>query len=125
MNPDTHFYLYAKNHYIHSVLEKDLCKIMSVRCMIPEDLVDYRGTIDTLLRLTFKHLCESGNPEYFFCEFMKQTVPYDEFWNFSVNKDDSHADRVARACLSVLAFTKVKDLDLGEADSNILPLKEK
>lgn len=122
MNPDTHFYLYAKNHYERSDLKTDLRKIMAKRCMIPVDLADMYDVIDCLLVLTFKHISESGNPGHFFCDFVRRTEPYSLWRNFSVKEEDDHVVRVAKACLSVLAWVTVKDLDLGDPDSAILPL---
>ena len=70
MNPNTHFYLYAKWHYQETDLIGDLKQIFAKRSMIPIQYVQVRDLAQVLLGLAWKHISDSGNPEYRFIEFV-------------------------------------------------------
>ena len=124
MNHNTHIYLYAKGHYQKSDVCDDLKIIIGKRSMIPSQFISLSDIGMILLDLVFKHIQESCNSKYYFLEFMSKMNP-DNYWKVStiVDSDDYH-HVLFKNCLSFLRQVEVKDLDLGQADSSILPLKE-
>jgi hypothetical protein len=123
MNWDTHFYLYAKGHYQETDLVEDLKKIFARRSMVPLECCQPRDAARALLELAWKHITESGNPEYHFIEFIDRLNPVDIFGKECWSGRDGFWKVLLENCLSVLRFTKVAGLDLGKADPEILPLK--
>lgn len=119
MNPNTHIYLYAKGHYAKNDIIDDLKIIMGHRSMISPENIQMDDIWNVISSLTFKHIVESGNPENSFQQFVLKLMPWDnkiiynEFWK-----------NLFSSCLSILRFVRVENLDLGKADSNILPLSD-
>ena len=123
MNSYTHFYLYAKGHYMKSDdIIDDLKYILSERSAIPVERCLATDIVDILLSLVYKHITESGNPEMYFKDFIlklkrpflcKNVITYEEM-KLSIIKSS----------LIILEMTNVKDLNLGEVDGNILPLEK-
>ncbi len=123
MNSNTHFYLYAKGHYQESDIVEDLKIILARRSAIPLECCQPRDVARTLLELSWKHITESGNPEYNFTEFISRLNPVDIFGQERWSGGSEFWKVLLADCLSVLRFTKVVGLDLGEADPEVLPLK--
>lgn len=123
MNWNTHFYLYAKGHYQESDVIEDLKKILSNRSAIPLQYVQPRDVARTLLEIAWKHIAESGNPEYHFIEFISRLNPINIFGKECWSGGEGFWKVLLEDCLSVLRMTKVAGLDLGEADPTVLPLK--
>lgn len=124
MNPNTHFYLYAKWHYNEGNLIEDLKQILSRRSAVPIQYIQVRDIAQVLLGLAWKHISTGGNPEYQFIEFISRLNQTDLWGNpVPVEKQEDFYAVLLRNCLSVLRNTKVAGLDLGEADPTILPLK--
>jgi len=123
MNSYTHFYLYAKGHYMKSDdIIDDLKYILSERSAIPVERCLATDIVDILLSLVYKHITESGNPEMYFKDFIiklkrpflhKNVITYEELRLLIIKNS-----------LSILEMTNVKDLNLGEVDENILPLRK-
>lgn len=123
MNWNTHFYLYAKGHYQEIDLIEDLKKIFAKRSMVPLECCQPRDVARALLELSWKHIAESGNPEYHFIEFISRLNPVDIFGKECWSGGAAFWKVLLEDCLSVLRLTKVAGLDLGEADPEVLPLK--
>lgn len=123
MNWNTHFYLYAKGHYMKTDVIEDLKKIFAKRSSIPLECCQVRDVTQVLLGLAWKHITESGNPEHYFVEFISRLNPVDiwgqERWSGSVG----FWKILLADCLSVLRLTKAEGLDLGTADPAVLPLE--
>jgi len=124
MNPNTHFYLYAKWHYQEGNLIDDLKQILSKRSAIDTQYIQTRDLAQILLGLAWKHISTSGNPEYQFIEFVSRLHQAD-MWGNPMPEEErkDFYDVLLANCLSVLRNTKVAGLDLGEVDPSILPLK--
>ena len=123
-----HVYLYAKEHYKHNDLLKDLSIILAERSWMPRD--HYYGAAhiaNTLTDLVFEEINRSGNPKHFFAEFINNIAP-ENVWKVGGQECNDHHVKVILACLSILSLSQVKDdegntlIELGEPDSSILPL---
>ena len=119
-NPLTHIYLYAKGHYkiVDHIL--DLARIIEEYSMVPAEYTSKRDVVDILLGIVYKHI----NSRSRFQEFILRLSP-DQWWKTNCKIDDDIDFVIIKSCLSVLRLTEVKDLNLGDPDSSILPLKEK
>jgi len=123
MNWNTHFYLYAKGHYQKTDLIEDLKKVFAKRSAVPLECCQPRDVAIALLELAWKHIAESGNPEYQFIEFISRLSPVDIFGQERWSGGDGFWKVLLNDCLPVLRNTKVAGLDLGEADPKVLPLR--
>lgn len=131
-NSDSHLYLYAKNHYEKTDTIEDLKKIVAERCGLYPEHVSVADIYSILSGIAFKHIMNSGNPEYFFKEFLDNVSPINK-WLLTSEPEDKNYDftiSVIESSLSVLRFVKVYEgdktlIELDKPDANILPLKKK
>ena len=121
MNNHTHYYLYAKGHYKGENLVEDLQKIQEQYTSCPAEYITSNDIVSVLLPLVFRHLHDYGNPDYFFTKFIAYL---DENDIFGHPKNMHFHERVISACLSILRYVRIENLNLGEADPKILPLCE-
>ncbi len=119
-NADTH-YLYAKGHYQITNLRDDLRRINVERCSISLEYCRIGDVLLVLLEIAADRIRQSGNPENMFREFVLHLFPEGR-WKIGAREDEDFTDVVLKNCLSVLRNTKVEGLQLGQADSSILPL---
>lgn len=130
---DRHFYLYAKNHYQPNGVMNDLKVLMAKRCGMDLEYVQSKDIMEILLKLAHKTLRTSD--AYNFADFFQDILPRN-WWKLgrapnTVNKECIDEEDLIQAicakCLSVLCNLKVVDIDieLGEPDPSILPLREK
>ncbi len=123
MDPDRHFYLYAKGHYdkYRKVDEiNGLRKIVGHRCGYDSDLVTFSDILSILLKLAYKHI----NRELDFTDFVERLLHGNgSMFVPAIGKtmkiDIQH--NLIKACLGVLSMTKVSEIDfvLGEAKPEI------
>ncbi len=121
MNSDTHFYLYAKGHYQRGDIRLDLARITCNRSSLKK--ISDRDVLRILLSIVFPHIINSGNPEYFFESMILDMIP-DMRWPIPGVVDVGSVESVMNSCLKILASVEVADLDLGEPDKDILPIKD-
>jgi hypothetical protein len=124
-NYDSHVYLYAKNWYKSSSdIFDDLKKIYSIRNGIEKQYMSKRCVLENLLHLVTKFVIAN---ERMFQEFISDIDPKN-VWrvNYAPKDEYDFEYAVAHKCLSVLALTKVEDIEggLDEPDPKILPLKK-
>lgn len=123
MNEYRHFFLYAKYHYEETDVLEDMKKIQAnwSGCE-PEDIYP-SDIISVLSKLAYKYIIKH---EYLFNEFIKNIDPDKDIWWTKKTDDRPQYMRTIEACLSVLRFRSVDEIEgsLGEADPNILPLSE-
>jgi hypothetical protein len=114
---ERHIFLYAKYHYQQNSVIEDLKKILSERSNIDAEYITFDDILIVLFSIVFNYI----KTEYRFLELFQ-----DIFRRTEIYKQTSR-EAVIESFLSVLRFIKVKDIPfkLGEADPNILPLKEK
>ncbi len=114
MNPDTHFYLYAKGHYVRSNKPiEDIKRIVAHRCGLKSYQVSNKDAINILSEVAFRELLRCGNPQYKFEELI---------WDLM--QDGYIYDLTITALLRIPCDVKVKDLDLGFADKDVLPINQ-
>jgi hypothetical protein len=138
LNVLRHYYLYAKGWYHKSSdLFADLKQIHAQWCGVGAEHLDERDVIVKLLELTYVHI-KACSDDRLFIEFVSDIHPR-ETWkvgskmisdsngNLKWETDEQYYLRVARKCLSIFALTKVSEIsfELGEADSEVLPLRIK
>jgi hypothetical protein len=117
LNDYRHFYLYAKGWYEETNVIDDLKKIACNYC--GAEKIKTSDALNFVIRLAYKAIQHSGNPEYVFEEFM---------WNVRngilLQENKSEDERLAYACLELLMFELVSSIDgkLGEPDPKVLPL---
>ena len=117
MNPDRHFYLYAKGHYKETDVVEDLKAVVSERSNIDAKYVRVYEIASTLLSLTRKHISEVG-----FERFMLDLAPENR-WKIGAEEYDDYWTALFKNCLSVLRFVVPERMNLGEPDPDVLPLK--
>ena len=76
MNPNTHFYLYAKGWYVKGDVEEDLKIIMGDYSGIDPKKVDMRDVNGRLLLLAWHEINKCGNGEGAFLEFCSKFQRY-------------------------------------------------
>jgi len=114
-NLHTHFYLYAKGHYERTDVTNDTRRILAEYAAIEFKYTKLADVLEVLLPVAWKHIEEKGY--HHFNEFVKMLSPH-----YYGRRSEEYQVRCVSACLSVLANTKVKGLNLGAADPKILPL---
>jgi len=128
LDSNRHFYLYAKGHYKETDTIKDLSIILGEYCFQDLEYIRVSDILDKLLRLAYREFIKNSN-EFKFMEFMKDILPQNN-WKFMNDKAQNLEETMIHKCLSVLRFAIVTDkdknviLNLGEADSSILPLSD-
>jgi hypothetical protein len=125
-NHDSHVYLYAKNWYkCNEDIFVDLKKIYAIRNGMDVEYISNRNIVSCLLALVTPHIMRSSR---MFMEFISDIDPKN-VWrvNYEPKKEYDFEYAVAHKCLSVLALTKVEDIQdgLDEPDPKILPLRKK
>lgn len=120
MDPDRHFYLYAKGHYdeYRKVDEiNGLKKIVGHRCGYESNLVTLNDILSILLKLTYKHI----ETELNFTDFIERLSRGGSMFGCpEANKVDLQHNLI-KACLGVLSMTKISNIDfqLGETNPEI------
>ncbi len=120
MDPDRHFYLYAKGHYdkYRKVDEiNGLKKLVSHRCGYESNLVTFSDILSILLKLAYKHIKTELN----FTDFIERLSHGGSMFGcLEAHKVDLQHNLI-KACLGVLSMTKVSEIDfiLGEAKPEI------
>ncbi len=105
INPNTHFYLYAKHWYKPSQNQMDDLKVlMHEYSGTPLKYVSENDVYDRLMTLAWEEMNKTGNPEYQFRQFT------------------SNVQRlgVTTACLNILALARAEGRNLGRPDFNLL-----
>ena len=150
-NYNTHIYLYAKNWYKVGNIIDDLKIIMCERCGHyrkgddPEKCKKYLHSgdiVDILLGIVYPLIVESGNPQYFFENFIYDIAPTNS-WKvgyvtnqsdigFNINDvvkpDYDYWTAVIHKCLSFIGNTevnrilKIETLPIGEPDFELFPM---
>lgn len=121
MNPNTHIYLYAKGHYVKTDIVKDLKKIIGKRCGIVHTCVSLENVLSILLNIAYDCLEKNGHMKHLFVEFMKNMYTTN-LWKIGAKNTVCMEEIILYNCLSQIAMVEVIGLDLGEPDSNLLPL---
>ena len=121
MNPNTNLYLYAKGHYQRNNLIKDLQAIIGDMCAIKPEYVDTWGIITILCSAVQPHLVNADLSRTLL-SLLRRASPGGA-WKTGQD-GGSYEVRVMGALLTILQLAKVRGLDLGEPDPNILELKE-
>lgn len=135
LEPDRHFYLYAKNHYKQTDLLEDLKKIAGHYYLLEPKHIKAADLSKILLGITRKYIIKS---EFSFIDFFDRLRPERDEWFYQMQGKDApkfdYHFAVIRACLNILQMVKVRDLrpdgsyetliNLGEADENLLPFSE-
>lgn len=126
INSYSHIYLYAKHWYKRTDPIKDLKILISNRCGIDVNYINVRECVGQLVDLVWLAINKSGNPQYFFCEFISDITFDQDFWKFGSTEETKMDVVVINKCLSVLSLTRISDIDgkLAEPDSNILPFEK-
>lgn len=111
-NPERHYYLYAKGHYKVALFENDLKKIQSHYCAVDAEDLTMKDVNRILQNLAWGHI-KAGHKFNKFMDYLRLQHP-----------DESFEKMVARARLTILSLTKVKEISfpLDKADPNVLPL---
>lgn len=117
MNPNTHFYLYAKNHYKKQEIIQDLMLITANYAGIPNDLVRPSDVVTVLSGVVRQEIERGEIKEGMTLENVVEQI-------VSNNSKDDIYQNVCKALLTVLALARIKGLDLGEPDPNILPINK-
>jgi hypothetical protein len=125
INTYSHVYLYAKHWYKHIDVVADMKILIGNRCGIAPEYISAADCISQLLDLVWLSISRSGNPPYFFNEFVNDVTIGKNHWKFNGEPDDSDEVVVIKKCLSVLSITEKSHIDgeFEEPDPNILPLK--
>jgi hypothetical protein len=111
MNPNTHFYLYAKDWYKRSENKMNDLKVLQANYSGTDiTYIQENDVLDHLTSLAWYEINKSGNPQFFFTEF-----------SYRVTRDG-----LVGACLFLLQMAETGDSDkypkLGRPDDKILPL---
>lgn len=111
-NPDRHFYLYAKYHYLKKDIKEDLKRLVQNRCG-GIFKISNRDLILVMLTITKNHV---ENKEQFEVFMLGMLTRFDE--------KDTGLIAFLKQCLYRLAWLDIKEIpfDLGKPDENILPL---
>jgi hypothetical protein len=130
LNFDRHYYLYAKNHYKASDFITDLKIITGIRCGMDSKDENLNDVASILLSIVYPYAQKFS--EYAFKEFIADINPAKMWMWDNLKRKDYYSgvdfmESVCHKCISILALTKVADIpfELGEADSKVLPLREK
>jgi hypothetical protein len=120
INPDSHFILYAKNHYQRFNHILDMQIIIAHECGFPDiEMVDYSHIVNRLNRIVFPYL---KNSEDKFSSFISQCI-WISYWD-GLNE----MERFIQACIHIMSDLTVKwernpdgQIELDEPDFTILP----
>lgn len=132
-NPNTYIFLYAKHWYKESDIEMDLKIIIGEAYCLEPLLLSMTDIAEFLIHITIKQILHSGTDSKDhkdtisrkFFELIWDTHPQNR-WKVGGHEEESFELGIIRKCLSILRLTSVKDIDnLGKADPNLLPLKNK
>ncbi len=122
---DRHIFLYAKGHYKANDQTEDMKIIIGNRSCIKPEHIPEKDIFLVLLPIVYNYIQNDRQ----FIDFISDLNPNNSLRNLFPNKHNLYDfnKELLSKCLSVLRFQNIKDIpfDLGEADSNILPLKEK
>jgi hypothetical protein len=110
INPNTHFYLYAKGWYEMGNTEDDMKRLMHEYSGTPMNRVDLRDILSHLSSLAWEEIQSSGNPEYHFTYYVSRCV----------------SNGIIEATMSLLATVKTEGKKIGRPDFNLFnPYNEK
>lgn len=109
MNTNTHLYLYAKHWYQRSNVVEDIRKIVAHRAGLPRVTIADARLV--LLEAAWHEIIISGNPEYFFMNFIEHAM-----------RDGIVLEALFNACLYILEVADGIGKDIGNPDPTILPL---
>jgi len=108
-NPYTHFYLYARGWYKKSENVVDDLKVLAGHYSgIMPKYITMTDIMFHLTHLAFIEVNRSGNPEYFFHRLVLQ----------------AGSENSIQACLNLLRYVEVTELNIGKPDYSILPKNE-
>lgn len=133
INPNTHIFLYAKHWYKENDIEEDLKVIVGNAYYLEPRLLSTIDIAKALVKITIEQILHSdtGNKSDKeeisgkFSELIWDIHPHNR-WVVGGNEEESFELSVIRKCLSILRLISVKDIkNLGIADPNLLPLKNK
>jgi len=140
-----HVVMYAKDHYVHTDLLKDLGIILGKRSNIdPEYYYDRHPMqiVNQLLPAAYEAIGNSGNPEYYFTKFIEDSAPENNWKVGGVcthnvfgqrlnngKEPEPYSTRVIRSILSIFRNMAVikggeRVIELGDPDPSILPLSK-
>ncbi len=124
INTYSHVYLYAKHWYKCTDVVADMKILISNRCGIDPEYISAADCISQLVDLVWLSISRSGNPPYFFGEFVNDITIRKNHWKVNGEPDDSDEVVVIKKCLSVLSTTLKSNIDgeFEEPDPKILPL---
>ena len=110
INPYSHFYLYAKGHYIKSDIHSDLKNIMAEFTGIDQSLVKTIDIINVLANVVYHHI----NKQKFFN--LINDLCFGNQWIIDSNKNI--CDNTINSFLRILRYVNVSDIDgkLDKAD---------
>lgn len=133
---NNHYFLYAKRHYKHGDLIKDLKKVHGFEYDMDVEYVEVQDIMSVLLDLVYQVLFSKNriytmDPEMAFKDFVGDLGP-DKQWMFGGPPSEEYTfeKAVIRKCISVLSLTRCLDdkgntiLDIGEADPKVLELSD-
>ena len=133
VNPDSHLWLYAKNHYIRHNVWEDLKLLVALRCGLEPEHVTKGGVLMVLGNIVIPILHGSINElENFIGRLSPEhLMHYSLRWGH--NKDlapEPYEDVLLAAYLSIMSLQTVRDGDkilipLDEADPDLLPTTRK
>jgi len=120
-----HIYLYAKGWYQRSSnIFTDIKKILANRSGVNYQHIGNDIVLDALLRLAYKHIKNERN----FLDFWEKISPDGIYRKNALlgqptQEDNGFYEATLRACLSILRYVDVKEIDgsLGKANYSILP----
>lgn len=129
INPDTHFYLYAKHQYLQTDLIKDLRKLVAEKCLISYFNVKEVDVVNELLSITLDQIILQSKDlreiKRRITEFIEMLQPQNRRY-LRGTSDESLNLGILRKCLSALRHTELKYIpNLGEVEPHLLPLSLK
>ena len=123
---DRHIYLYAKGHYQKGDLIEDLKRIVGERSSVLPEYITIQDIIVVLVSITYSVMVTKNHFKDSIMDLILSLDP-SEFWKISSLSDYDFSTALILKCLSIIKWTDVVRgevilMDLGYADSNLLPL---
>ena len=126
-NPDSHLWLYAKNHYVRHAMMADLRVLLGERNDIEPACVRDGDVVDALLSIVVPRLKQGS--EHALREFLVELAPehawkYEQQWSGAV---PTPGELLAAKCLSYMSLCPVREkevtlIELDPVDPLLLPV---